>query len=394
MATLEIRSLSRAYAGEVIALADASFTVGDGRICAILGPSGCGKTTLLRLIAGLDRPDAGDVLLDGLSIVNQPPHRRGVGLMFQDLALFPHMTVRENIAFGLRMVGWPRAEREQRVTDLLEVVGLAAMGARRIDALSGGEQQRVALARTLAPQPSVLLLDEPLGAIDEVMKAGLRTELRSILNALETTTVIVSHDLRDAIAMADDLVVLGAGRVLQAGPISGVLGEPVSLQVAELAGYVTLAYGPVRRGRVEEAGVGAMALPGLPNADAARVMAHPSALLAVPAETGLGSGVAGRVVRSRAQGPTWLVDLALGDRLVEARWEWDLLPPRAGTRLAIAARPGTLRVFSASLSELPSPALPNAATVPPAPAPSPASAQAAEAATIREQQRHREMPLH
>ncbi len=363
MATLEVRSLSRDYPGEVVALTEASFTVRDGRICAILGPSGCGKTTLLRLIAGLDDPDAGDVLLDDLSILDQPPHRRGIGLMFQDLALFPHMTVRENIAFGLRMVGWPRAEREQRVADLLDVVGLTRLGNRRIDALSGGEQQRVALARTLAPQPTVILLDEPLGAIDEVMKNSLRLELRSILNALETTAIIVSHDLRDAIAMADDLVVMGEGRVLQTGPIGSVLGEPATTEVAELAGYLTVAHGTVRRGRVEEFGVGAMAVEGLDDGEVVRVMAHPASLLAVPADSGLGSGIAGLVVQARAQGPTWLVDLSLGDRIVETRWEWDLVPPRKGARLAISARPGTLRVFTTTPDDLPSAAPPIAPAI-------------------------------
>ena len=433
MATLEVRSLSGAPVGDHVAPSDVSFTVREGRICAILGPAGSGKTTLLRLIAGLDRPASGDVLLDGQSILQLPPHRRGIGLMFQDLALFTHMTARENIAFGLRMVGWPRAEREQRVSDLLEVVGLASLGSMGVDDLSPGEQQRVALARTLAPQPSALLLDEPLGAIDEITKATLRLEVRSVLNALESTAIVATHDLRDAISIADDLIVLGRGRVLQAGPIGVVVGEPLTAEVAELVGYVTLAHGAVRRGRVEEAGVGAMAVPGLPETDAARVMAHPAALLAVPADSGLGSGVAGLVMRSRAQGPTWLVDLAIGGRAVEARWEWDLIPPRAGTRLAIAARPGTLRVFPASLTELPAPAMPasaNAATpasatptprpttaaapppplaeaaparaarpaapaapAPPTPAPGAPVPQPAPAPTARREQRHRQMPL-
>lgn len=348
MATLEVRSLSRADPGEPHGLSDISFTVRDGRVCAVIGPVHAGKTSLLRAIAGLDVADAGDVLLDNLSIATFPPHRRSLGLMFQDLALFPRMSVRDNIGFGLRMVGWPRAEREQRVDDLLEVVGLTASSLRPIDQLSGGEQQRVALARTLAPQPSALLLDEPLGAIDEVQKTALRQELRTILGALDTTTIIASHDLRDAVALADDLIVMIDGRIAQAGPIGVVLGEPNSVEVADVAGYVTIALGPVRRGRVEEAGVGALGVPGLMETELARVMAHPASLLAVPADSGLGSGVAGLVVQARPQGPTWVVDLSVGGRLIEARWEWDLVAPRLGTRLAIAARPGTLRVFDVS----------------------------------------------
>jgi len=321
------------------------------------------------------------------------------------------------------MVGWPRAEREQRVNDLLEVVGLAALGSARIDDLTDGERQRVALARTLAPQPSVLLLDEPLGAIDETARARLRVEVRAVLNALESTAIFATRDLQDAAAMADDLVILGEGRVLQAGPVGVVLGEPASVEVAELAGYVTLAHGPVRRGRVEEAGVGAIAVPDVPETEAARVMAHPSALLAVPADSGLGSGVVGAVVRTRALGPTWCVDIAVGNRVVETRWEWDLVPPRAGTRLAIAARPGTLRVFVTSLVDLPAPGVPSVATsdaappsyvsprsAPPPPSPPtvveapvpdsmdetpapPAFEAPASNVPARPEQRHREMPL-
>ena len=154
------RSLWRSYGRDAAALSDVSFAVGDGRVCTLLGPAGSGKTTLLRVIAGLERADDGDVRVDDLSIMRLPPHRRGVGLMFQDLALFPNLTVHENVAFGLRMVGWQRAEREQRVHDLLEVVGMAPLTRAAIEDLSLGQQQRVALARTLAPQPSVLLLED------------------------------------------------------------------------------------------------------------------------------------------------------------------------------------------------------------------------------------------
>ena len=201
----------------------------------------------------------------------------------------------------------------------------------------------------------MLLLDEPLGAIDEVQKAALRQELRTILGALDTTTVIASHDLRDAVALADDLIVMIDGRIAQAGPIGVVLGEPNSVAVADVAGYVTVALGPVRRGRVEETGVGALGVPGLMATDLARGLAHPASLLAVPADSGLGSGIAGLVVQARPQGPAWVVDLSVGGRLIEARWEWDLVAPRLGTRLAIAARPGTLRVFDVSPFNTPAP---------------------------------------
>jgi ABC-type Fe3+/spermidine/putrescine transport system ATPase subunit len=348
MARLEVLDLSRRYEDEPLVLQGASFTVEDGRIAALLGPSGSGKTTMLRLIAGLDRPDAGDVLLGGRSILRLPPHRRGVGLMFQDLALFPHMDVRRNVEFGLRMKHWPGRERRRRVAELLEVVGLADKGRRKVHELSGGERQRVALARTLAPEPAILLLDEPLGSLDEALKQSLRLELHDVLKRLETTAVIVSHDLRDAVGIADDLVLMDAGRVLQGGAVGDVLAHPGSARAARMLGYVLLAAGPVEDGYTVEDAAGAVQLPsGMADAAAAEVYAHPATLLAVPAGSRLGSGVSGIVLRSRPEGPMSLLEVAVGDRRVEVRWEWDLRPPEDGTRVEIAARPGTLRFFAA-----------------------------------------------
>ena len=346
MATLTVRALARRF-DEVVALRDVSLTVEDGRVAALLGASGCGKTTVLRLIAGLDRPDAGDILIDGESVLDRPPHRRGVGLMFQELALFPHLNVAQNIEFGLRMSRWPKPARTARISELLELVDLRGLGGRRIHELSSGQRQRVALARTLAPEPDVLLLDEPLGALDETLKQELRAQLRQVLTRLRTTALIVSHDLRDAAAVADDIVVMGSGDVLQAGPIPAVLAEPDSAAVALMLGYVTIADGAVENGRVVEAGVGAITIPeGVPLGGRAQVLAHPSSLLAVPAGGGLGCGVEGTVVAIRPDGPTQLLDVALGERrLTQARWEWDLMAPEDGATVELAARPGTLRFF-------------------------------------------------
>ena len=347
MATLRVRSLARRYEDEVVALHDVSFTVEDGRIAAILGPSGCGKTTVLRLIAGLETPDAGDVLIDGTSVVREPPERRGIGLMFQDLALFPHLNVGENVEFGLRMAKWRQPDRLRRVDDLLRLVGLAGMERRRIDELSGGERQRVAIARTLAPQPAALLLDEPLGALDEERKAELRAQMRDLLERMQTTAVIVSHDLRDAIAIADDLVVMERGRVLQSGALPFVVAHPTSTSVARMLGYVTIVSGKVDAGRVIETGVGGVEIPsGLAITDRAEVLTHPAGLLAVPAGRSLGIGVTGVVMGARPEGPLFTLDVALGTRrTVPARWEWDLLPPPPGTSVELAARPETLRFF-------------------------------------------------
>ena len=357
MATLTVRDLTRSYEAGRRVVDGVSFEVADGRVAALLGPSGSGKTTILRLIAGLDRPEGGDVLLDGASVLDRAPHRRGVGLLFQELALFPHLDVRANVEFGLRMAKWPRARREQRATELLELVGLSALASRRVDALSSGERQRVGLARALAPEPDVLLLDEPLGALDEARKQELRRELHGLLDRLGTTALIVSHDLRDAQALADDLIVMDAGRVLQFGPLRDVLSQPVTAFVAAMVGWVRLVDGPLVDGRVSEDGVGAIELPPAaesvpPHAERVRIMAHPSTLLGVPRGRGLGSGAHGTVTATRPDGPLHVLEVALGRandpaiRYVHVRWEWSPEPPALGGAIEIGVQPDTLRFYA------------------------------------------------
>ena len=368
MATLSAQGLVRRFAADVLAVDEVSLTVEEGHVTALIGPSGCGKTTILRLIAGLDRPDAGDVLLDGQSILDRAPHRRGVGLLFQELALFPHLNVRDNVAFGLRMAGWPRERRDRRVHELLELVGLGSLGERRIDELSGGERQRVALARTLAPEPAVLLLDEPLGAVDEARKRALRQELRALLHRLGTTALVVSHDLRDAQALADDLLVMADGRILQGGAVSAVVADPASAEVAAMLGYELLLEGVIREGRVHEQGVGALeldpataAIPSagpspMPSPILLRAMAHPASLLGVPPDRGLGCGVCGEVVAAYAEGPLEILELRLGGvtspraRHIAARWERDSPAPALGSQVELAPRPGSLRLFPSPAS--------------------------------------------
>ena len=346
MATLNVEGLRRTFDGGIGAVRDATFTVADGRIAALLGPSGCGKTTVLRIVAGLERPDAGDVRIDDHSVLHRPPHRRGVGLMFQELALFPHMNVRENVSFGLRMQRWSRERQRERVDELLRLVGLEQFAARGIDELSGGERQRVALARTLAPQPALLLLDEPLGSLDEERKRTLRSELRTLLREVRTTALLVSHDLRDAVAIADDLLVMQAGTILQAGPLREVVRAPGSAAVAKMVGYVPLLEGFAANGAVHEDGVGAVPLTeGARSRGGTAVLAHPSSLLGVPCVRGLGLGLRARVRAARPDGPGCTVEVELGGRTIEVRWEWDPDGPRAGDLIDLAAPPETLRFF-------------------------------------------------
>ncbi|MFP4323550.1 MAG: ABC transporter ATP-binding protein [Anaerolineales bacterium] len=209
-----------------------SLDVPEGEILCLLGPSGCGKTSLLRIIAGLQAPDEGRVHLAGQVITHQPTHQRKLGFQFQDFALFPHMSVADNVAFGLRRQGWPRAQRQARVGEVLDLVGLGHMGARSIAGLSGGEQQRVALARSLAPRPRLLMLDEPLGSLDAALRDRLAVELREIIKAAGLTALYVTHDQQEAFAIADRVAVMNAGNFEQIASPRELYLQPRTVFVA------------------------------------------------------------------------------------------------------------------------------------------------------------------
>ncbi len=243
MPFLAWRALEKRYAGRA-ALDGVTLSLERGRVLAILGPSGCGKTTLLRITAGLEAPDAGEVVLDGVDLGPLPPERRGVGLVFQDYALFPHLDAAGNVGFGLRMAHWPRARAAARVESMLALVGLSGYGRRRVQSLSGGEQQRVALARGLAPEPRVLMLDEPLGALDATLRSTLLDEVPRILHAAGATTVYVTHEQEEAMAVADRVAVMRSGRIVQHGRPADLVERPAD---AFVAGFLRLgALVPVR----------------------------------------------------------------------------------------------------------------------------------------------------
>ncbi len=216
MAKLEARGLAKRF-GPVLAVREVSFSVEEGELFALLGPSGCGKTTVLRLLAGLAAPDTGRVLIGGRDVTSLPPERRRIGLVFQNYALFPHLTVQGNIAYGLRFSGVPRRARAQRVRELLALVDLSGYERRRVHELSQGQRQRVALARALAPRPEILLLDEPLSALDAALRVQLRGELRGLLKELSITSVHVTHDQEEALAIADRLGVMREGELVETG---------------------------------------------------------------------------------------------------------------------------------------------------------------------------------
>jgi thiamine transport system ATP-binding protein len=242
-------SSARVAFGATRALDGVDLAVDAGEVVAVLGPSGSGKSTLLRAIAGLQPLDTGRVAIDGAEVTGTPPHERGVGMMFQQPALFPHLDVAANVAFGLRMRGDRGADVGRRVADLLELVGLPGTERRDPATLSGGEQQRVALARALAPAPRVLLLDEPFGSLDRPRRDQLVTELRSLFARLALTVVAVTHDQREAFAMAGRLVLLDRGRVEQEGPAADVWRAPATARAAALLGFRNVVEVEVAHGR-------------------------------------------------------------------------------------------------------------------------------------------------
>ena len=235
MALLEVSGVSKQY-GDGFAVKRVSLSAERGDIVCLLGPSGCGKTTLLRLVAGLETPDDGTIAFDGRVLNRVPSRDRGFGLMFQDLALFPHMDVSGNVSFGMRMQRRPKDQVTTRVNALLRLVGLENFQKRKVHELSGGERQRVALARSLAAEPSLLMLDEPLGALDRALRETLQTQVRGILKALGQTAVYVTHDRDEAYAMADSMVIMEEGEVVQAGTPEELYTAPRSELVARSMG--------------------------------------------------------------------------------------------------------------------------------------------------------------
>ena len=236
---LRIAGVSRRF-GDVTALDDVSIDIYENEFFSLLGPSGCGKTTLLRILAGLDHPDNGTVTLGGDDLVAMPAHRRPVNLMFQSYALFPHLNVERNVAYGLEREKRPKDEIRERVRDALDTVGLAGYERRRPTELSGGQRQRVALARAVIKRPRVLLLDEPLGALDKQIRTQMQTELKRLQHEVGITFVVVTHDQEEAMSMADRIAVLRDGRVEQLSSPEGLYDRPATRFVAEFIGSTNL----------------------------------------------------------------------------------------------------------------------------------------------------------
>ena len=314
---LQVVDIHKHFPPKTEVLRGVSFHAAQGEIVCLLGPSGCGKSTLLRIVAGLETADAGSILFAGRDMNGVPVHGRRFGLMFQDYALFPHMTVARNVAFGLQMQNWPDDRIRARVTEMLDLVSLQGYGARTVDALSGGEQQRVALARTLAPAPELVMLDEPLANLDRQLREELVEELRAILKRVGVTSLFVTHDQQEAFALADRLVVLNAGRIAQEGAPDAVYARPADSFVARFLGCPNLVPVQAAASTAEEwmTPIGPLprdAVPVMPGASPPGYVLLPTAgALAGPA-VGVASGIVvrGHVVRTTFRGDVWRVHLA------------------------------------------------------------------------------------
>jgi len=328
MPLLEAHHLTKSYS-EGRFPDDISFAVDEGEILCLLGPSGCGKTTLLRLIAGLEIPDNGRVLFEGRDVRDVPVHQRNFGLVFQDQALFPHKNVFENIAFGLRMQRLPKDEIRQRVAEVLHLVGMVRFEKRDVNQLSGGEQQRVALARSLAPRPRLLMLDEPLGSLDRTLRERLMNELRTILKGAGVTAIYVTHDQQEAFAVADRVVIMDQGRKVQEGEPEEVYQRPATELVARFLGLDNLLPGQVVEASPSlavETALGRLTAtdsPDLPVGQAVTVLIRPEGVLCL--ETGIPAEnlIVGQVQARSFRGGHYQVTVAAGG--TSLRFELDVL---------------------------------------------------------------------
>jgi putative spermidine/putrescine transport system ATP-binding protein len=340
---LSLDKCGKTFADSTRALEPVALAIAPGETVVLLGPSGCGKTTLLRIIAGLETPDPGGrVLFNETDVTRVPIERRNVGMVFQSYALFPNMNVADNIGYGLKIRGVREAERKSRIAELVTLTGIEGLEHRRIDQLSGGQRQRVALARAVAVRPSVLLLDEPLTALDAALRERLRGELNRLLRALGITTIYVTHDQAEAMALGDRIVVMRKGAIAQVGTPRDVYFAPANRFVAEFVGAANIVEAVCEDGALVLPG-GQLALANGVHRGHAFAMIRPEAIKLVPAE---GAGLRGLVEAVSFVGDRQRASIsgAAGKPiLVDAP---NSIPLRAGDRVGLSVDPASIRLFA------------------------------------------------
>ena len=339
-----MEGLSRNY-GTVVALDNLDLTVRAGELIALLGPSGCGKTTTLRLLAGLEDADGGHINVGGRDITRLPASKRDMGMVFQAYSLFPHMTVQQNVAFGLRLRKVSNAERNRRALEMLELVGLDSQAARYPHQISGGQQQRVALARALAIEPQVLLLDEPLSALDAKVRAQLRDQIRRIQLEIGITTLFVTHDQEEALAIADRVGVMQAGRIEQLAPPTDVYSRPATAFVAEFVGLSNRLAGTVSGSTVTVRGRDLPLVdPSTPPGQVTALI-RPEAVTLATDSSGETGPLTGTVIAATFLGATSRVTVDLGDVTIMAQLTTaDASGLPAGSRVTLTIRPDPVLV--------------------------------------------------
>jgi putative spermidine/putrescine transport system ATP-binding protein len=335
----------RRHYGAVVALDGLDLTMGPGELVALLGPSGCGKTTTLRLLAGLEDADAGQITVGGKDITRLRASKRDMGMVFQAYSLFPHMTVQQNVAFGLRLRRVSAADRSRKALEMLDLVGLAAQASRYPHQISGGQQQRVALARALAIEPQVLLLDEPLSALDAKVRAQLRDQIRRIQLEVGITTLFVTHDQEEALAIADRVGVMQNGRLEQIAPPTEVYSRPATAFVAEFVGLSNRLAGVVSGGKVTVRGRDLPLVDRSTPAGAVTALVRPEAVTLASDSTGESGPLVGTVIASTFLGATSRVTVDLGDAIILAQLTTaDASQLPAGSRVALTIRPDPVLV--------------------------------------------------
>jgi putative spermidine/putrescine transport system ATP-binding protein len=341
---VQMQGLSRSY-GTVRALDNLDLTVQAGELIALLGPSGCGKTTTLRLVAGLEDAESGTISAGGRDITRLPANKRDMGMVFQAYSLFPHMTVQQNVAFGLRLRRMGTAARNKRAVEMLELVELATQADRYPHQISGGQQQRVALARALAIEPQVLLLDEPLSALDAKVRAQLRDQIRRIQLEVGITTLFVTHDQEEALAIADRVGVMRAGRLEQLASPTEVYSRPASAFVAEFVGLSNKLAGTVSGSTVTVRGQELPLVDTSTPAGSVTALVRPEAVTLASDSTGDSGPLSGTVIATTFLGATSRITVDLGDTTILAQLgtsEATELP--AGSRVTLTIRPDPVLV--------------------------------------------------